>query len=104
MPQYRIEFEGITGDECLATSKYGYCRGKTAIQCPGLGHADCPAKLVTDDIEKYLIHGIAKCADCDWHTENYLTLQKDALLHHQQTGHHVKMDLGYYCEHKKEKP
>jgi len=46
-------------------------------------------------VTKWLVHGIADCTGCDWHCENYLTVQRKAREHADQTGHIVKADLGY---------
>jgi len=44
---------------------------------------------------KAVVHAIANCLDCEWEAQDYLTAQRSARQHVQQTGHKVSMDLGY---------
>ena len=46
-------------------------------------------------VAKWLVHGIADCTVCDWHCEDYLTVQRKAREHANRTGHTVGVELGY---------
>ena len=48
---------------------------------------------------KGLIHGIAKCRNCDWRCGDYLTVEKKAADHARRFGHKVTADLGYVVEY-----
>ena len=41
-----------------------------------------------------VIHGIAYCQDCDWHTESYKNCQAIAAKHAKKYGHRVEGELG----------
>lgn len=45
--------------------------------------------------KKSLVHGIAWCQQCDWVSEDYLAVQKQAGQHALSRGHRVTMELGY---------
>lgn len=45
--------------------------------------------------ERALTHGIAQCEDCDWHCEDFLTVQARAAQHARQHGHRVNAELCY---------
>jgi hypothetical protein len=54
-------------------------------------HVRCSAVVS----RKSLVHGIAKCTQCDWECQDYIKVQK-AAKHHAKTKHHkVEMELGY---------
>lgn len=41
-----------------------------------------------------VVHGVAICQDCGWHTESYKNAQALAARHAKAHGHHVKGELG----------
>lgn len=47
------------------------------------------------------IHAIAKCKDCDWIDEDFMTAQKTAREHHKQNNHDVNIEIGYFKEYLK---
>ncbi len=46
-------------------------------------------------VEKWLIHAIATCSDCDFEESNYGTAQKLGRNHHIKTGHTITIETGY---------
>lgn len=48
---------------------------------------------------KYIVHFIAECKDCNWHTEDFITGQKAASEHARKHGHFVIAETGHYCEY-----
>lgn len=46
-----------------------------------------------------VVHGVAKCEDCDWKTESYKNAQAIAARHARKYGHKVQGDLGIYFEY-----
>jgi len=42
-----------------------------------------------------VMHGIATCQDCGWHTESYKNAQALAAKHAKQYGHHVIGEVAY---------
>lgn len=51
-----------------------------------------------------VVHGLATCEDCGWHTDSYKNAQANAARHAKAYGHHVNGELGisfgYYGEAK----
>lgn len=45
-----------------------------------------------------IYHCTAKCNECAWKDENYLSAQSNANKHSEETGHEILMDLGYVIE------
>ena len=41
-----------------------------------------------------VVHGIATCEDCGWHTESYKNAQAIAKIHAKKYGHKVVGELG----------
>ena len=41
-----------------------------------------------------VVHGLAKCRDCDWTTSSYKNAQALAAKHAKKYGHCVKGELG----------
>lgn len=41
-----------------------------------------------------VVHGVAQCLDCDWHTESYKNAQAIAAKHAKKHGHRVEGSLG----------
>ena len=52
--------------------------------------------MVRKRIKQNLIHAIAKCQECNWEEEDYLTAQKEARKHAKKTGHEVILEEGYF--------
>jgi hypothetical protein len=44
---------------------------------------------------KWLVHFIAECEECDWHTEGYESGQRQAAEHARKTGHRISGEEGY---------
>ena len=45
--------------------------------------------------DKWLVHAIAQCADCDFEETDYHSAQKLGRDHHIKTGHQVTIETGY---------
>ena len=41
-----------------------------------------------------VVHGLANCQNCDWHTDSYKNAQAIAKQHAKRYGHTVKGELG----------
>lgn len=41
-----------------------------------------------------VVHGIATCEDCGWHTESYKNAQAISKIHAKKYGHKVSGELG----------
>ena len=41
-----------------------------------------------------VVHGVAECLDCDWHTESYKNAQAISKIHAKSKGHRVRGELG----------
>ena len=41
-----------------------------------------------------VVHGVAQCQDCDWHTESYKNAQAIAKIHAKKYKHNVLGELG----------
>jgi len=54
-----------------------------------------------DDYEDMMVirwghyHAVARCRDCDFVDENYLTAQRSASEHCDTTGHKMTLEVGY---------
>jgi len=46
-----------------------------------------------------VVHGVAWCKDCDWHTESYKNAQAIAAKHAKKHGHRVEGELGIAFEY-----
>jgi hypothetical protein len=51
-----------------------------------------------------LVHGLATCLDCGWHTEMYKNAQANASRHAAKYGHKVVGELGISFSYEGEKP
>lgn len=45
--------------------------------------------------DKWLVHAIMDCLDCDWYCDEFLTAQSEASKHAKDTGHKIHGELGY---------
>uniref|UniRef100_A0A6M3MAN1 Uncharacterized protein n=1 Tax=viral metagenome TaxID=1070528 RepID=A0A6M3MAN1_9ZZZZ len=43
-----------------------------------------------------VVHGVARCLDCDWETESYKNAQAISAKHAKKYGHRVEGELGIY--------
>ncbi len=41
-----------------------------------------------------VVHGVARCLDCEWHTESYKNAQAISAKHAKHHGHRVEGNLG----------
>ena len=46
-----------------------------------------------------VVHGLAECQDCKWHTASYKNAQAIAKLHAKRYGHKVVGELGISFEY-----
>lgn len=46
-----------------------------------------------------VVHGVAICDDCGWHTESYKNAQANAARHAKAHKHVVQVDLGIAGEY-----
>ena len=46
-------------------------------------------------VEKWLIHAIATCGDCNFEESNYGTARRLGRNHYIKTGHTVTIETGY---------
>jgi hypothetical protein len=46
-----------------------------------------------------VVHGIATCEDCGWHTDSYKNAQAIAKIHAKKYGHKVRGELGISFEY-----
>jgi len=53
-----------------------------------------------------VVHGVAWCMDCDWHTESYKNAQAIAAKHAKDYGHRVDGELGisFFYDYREEGP
>ncbi len=51
-----------------------------------------------------VVHGVATCEDCGWHTESYKNAQAIAKIHAVKRGHHVSGELGIVFSYTGDKP
>ena len=42
-----------------------------------------------------VVHGLATCETCDWHTESYKNAQANAARHARAHGHRVSGEVGH---------
>lgn len=50
--------------------------------------------------EKWIVHAIAKCEDCDFTDEYYLTAVDNGRKHNKNTGHKVTVEVGFVYKYK----
>jgi len=46
-------------------------------------------------VNKWLVHAIAQCADCNFEVSDYQLAQTMGRSHHIKTGHTVTVETGY---------
>lgn len=47
--------------------------------------------------ERGILGVIATCSECEFKTEDYITGEKKARLHHYKTGHEINIEVTYNC-------
>jgi hypothetical protein len=45
-------------------------------------------------MERWRVHVIISCMDCDWQTQDYKRGTRKAYEHHRRTGHTVEGEVG----------